>query len=120
MLFEVIEDYQSAGDKLLIELVTGDIVELGEETDPNGEYPNWIFCTSQRTGRTGWVATQLITKQGEIGIVNQDYSSKEMTVCAGDLVNSDEELNGWYWCTRVFDSECGWIPKVNLKLINPA
>lgn len=28
MLFEVIEDYQSVGDKLLIKLVTGDIVEL--------------------------------------------------------------------------------------------
>lgn len=118
MLYEVIEDYQTVGDKLLIELTTGDIVELGEETDPKSAYPDWIFCTSKRTGQTGWVATQIITKQGETGIANQVYSSKEMTVCAGDLVSSDEELNGWYWCIRESDSVCGWIPKVNLKRKN--
>lgn len=55
MLYEVIEDYQSVGDKLLIELAAGDIVELGEETDPKNTYPYWIFCTSKRTGQTGWL-----------------------------------------------------------------
>ena len=115
MLYEVIEDYQSVGDKLLIELATGDIVKLGEETDPKSAYPYWIFCTSKRTGQKGWVATQIITKQGKTGIANQVYSSKEMTVCAGEFVCSDEEINGWYWCIRVSDSECGWIPKENLK-----
>lgn len=116
MTQEVIHDY--VYDNLNpIELNVGDPVKLGETTDPNGPYPHWIFCTSDRTGQTGWVAMHILSITGDTGVSTQNYSAKEMTVSAGDVVDTVYELNGWYWCVRRKDSEEGWIAKNNLHLM---
>jgi hypothetical protein len=98
-----------------IELCAGDAVRLGELTDSNSDYPNWIHCESLKTGRKGWVAVDFLTINGDIGIATRDYTAKEMTVSVGDIVDTKYELNGWYWSVRQSDSESGWIDKKMVK-----
>lgn len=115
MIFKVLYDYKSPSNlENPIELLKGDTVKLGETTDPNGEYPNWVYCTCDRTGRAGWVAVGVLSMENEVGTVLKDYTSKEMTVSAGELVDTIYELNGWYWCERSSDHELGWVAKNNL------
>ncbi len=116
MILKVLDDYKS-NDENPIELVKGDTVLLGEVTDPNGEYPNWILCTSERTGRRGWVAMGVLKLDNGNGIATQDYTSKEMAVLCGDIVETLYELNGWYWCKRQSDGDIGWVAKNNLTVI---
>ena len=115
MRMEVINDYVFDNPNP-IELIIGDTVRLGEKTDPNGPYPNWIFCTSERTGRTGWVAENILSIKDGAGVAAQDYTAKEMSVAAGEIVDAMYELNGWYWCARVKDADEGWVAKDNLRL----
>jgi len=115
MMMEVINDY--AYDGQIIELHVGDTVQLGERTDPNGSYPNWVHCKSDRTGKTGWVAVGILKITENIAIVMEDYTSEEMTVASGDIVNTCHELNGWYWCKRQSDSKEAWIDKGNLRCV---
>ncbi len=115
MVFKVLENYKSPSNfENPIELLKGETVQLGEISDPNGEYPNWVFCTSNRTGKTGWVAVDVLSMENGVGKVLQDYTSKEMTVAKGDIVDAIFELNGWYWCSRSSDGETGWVAKNNL------
>ncbi|MEA4822658.1 MAG: hypothetical protein VB111_00890 [Clostridiaceae bacterium] len=116
MLMEVINDYKYNGH--IIELQIGDTVQLGEKTDPYSQYPDWIKCTSVRTGKTGWVAAGILTANGDgTAIVQQTYTSEEMSVLHGDTVETVYELNGWYWCKRKSDFKEAWIDKNNLKPI---
>lgn len=116
MLMKVINNYDFKGQT--IELKTGDTIKLGEKSDVNGSYPNWTHCTSERTGKNGWVADRIITVENGIASVNEDYTSEEMSVLAGDLVDTVYELNGWYWCKRLSDSKEAWVDKNNLKPAN--
>jgi len=113
MRMEAINDYEYKGQ--IIELQIGDTVQLGEKTDSNGPYPNWIYCKSDKTGKSGWVAAGILTIKGNTAIVNENYTSEEMTVFAGDIIDTIYELNGWYWCTRASDSKEAWIDIGNLK-----
>ena len=117
MLLKVLENYKSPSNfENPIELLKGDTVQLGEITDPNGEYPDWVFCTADRTKRTGWVAAGVLRMENGVGTVLQDYTSKEMAVSKDDTVTALYELNGWYWCNRPSDGETGWIAKNNLTV----
>ena len=113
MLMKVINDYNN-DDPNPIELLVGDTVKLGETSNPNGPYPNWVFCTSERTGRVGWVAVHTLKIENGIGTALEAGTSKEMTVCAGDIIDTLRELNGWYWSIRKSDNETGWVAKDNL------
>ena len=114
MRMKVVADYQYMGQ--IIELLAGDTVQLGERSDSNGPYPDWIHCTSDRSGKTGWVAVGILTRDGDSAVVNEDYTSEEMTVTAGDIVETIYELNGWYWCKRPADGKEAWVDKGNLTL----
>ncbi len=117
MLMQVIVDYTNENLNP-IELIKGDTVQLGELSNPNGPYPNWIFCTSQRTKQYGWVAVNALSIDGDVGVAIEDYTAKEMSIAVGDIVDTIYELNGWYWCIRLNGSEFGWIAKENLEFIN--
>ena len=57
MKIKVLNDYKSPSNyENPIVLLKGDTVRLGEMTDSDGEYPDWINCTCDRTGVSGWVA----------------------------------------------------------------
>jgi len=116
MLFEVLSDYMN-DDPDPIELTIGDTVSVCEESDPNGPYPNWIFCVSDKSGRKGWVAKHVLSIKDGTGLALENYTSKEMAVIAGDKVEAVNELNGWFWCIRKADDETGWVAVDNLKHI---
>jgi hypothetical protein len=110
---KVINDYEYRGQ--IIELQAGDTVQLGERSNPDGPYPNWIHCESDKTGKGGWVAIGILTVTGNTAVVNEDYTSEEMTVSTDDIVDTLYELNGWYWCRRLSDSKEAWVDKGNLQ-----
>ncbi|MEG0943056.1 MAG: SH3 domain-containing protein [Angelakisella sp.] len=112
--YQVIEDYQNSNPDP-IEMISGDILCLGERSNENGPWANWIYCISQRTQKEGWVPVQLLEIAGDVGVATADYTAKEMTVAVGDAVDGGHELNGWIWCVRKADLEFGWVPKDNLK-----
>jgi len=112
MHMTVIRDYKYTGQ--IIELDVGDTVQLGERTDSNGQYPDWIHCRSDKTGKTGWVAIRVLSMQDNTAVVKESYTSEEMTVMAGDIVDTIYELNGWFWCKRLSDLKEAWVDKSNL------
>ena len=114
MILEVLDNYISDYPNP-IELTKGDTVQLGEESDANGPYPDWVFCVCNRTGNKGWVAKSVLSMTGDIGSATENYTSKEMNVKSGDKVDSLYELNGWYWCIRIADGVTGWVAKDNIK-----
>ena len=116
MLLEVLQNYRSDTPNP-IELLVGDTVQIGEESEPNGAYPNWVFCISNRNNQKGWVPMHILTMKNRIGVAKEDYTSKEMAVMSRDVVDTIYELNGWYWCKRQSDSEMGWVAKDNLKAL---
>lgn len=110
----VVQEYKNSNPDP-IELNMGDIVCLGEEFKDNEMWPNWIHCVSKRTGKGGWTPIQILQIDGGTGVATADYTAKEMTVAVGEAVNSDRELNGWFWCVRQSDGQSGWIPQNCLK-----
>lgn len=106
----VTQEYENSNaDPIVLE--EGDMVRLGQRSDDNGPWANWIYCLSGRTGKTGWTPVQILQIDGETGIATTDYTAKEMTVVVGDIVCGNQDLNGWLWCVRESDGESGWVPK---------
>lgn len=98
-----------------ITLIKGDTVQLGEKSNDNGPWPNWIYCISDRTKKEGWTPVQVLKIEDKVGVATTDYDAKEMTVFEGDELEGSTELNGWIWCKRYRDNEEGWVPKDCLK-----
>lgn len=111
----VIEDYENGNDDP-IELKTGESVQLGEKSNDNGPWKNWIFCTSHKTGKSGWTPVQILQMEGQVGIAVADYIATEMTVSIGDMLVGGAVLNGWVWCIRKADIASGWVPQECLSL----
>lgn len=100
-----------------IDLKMGDVVSLGakSENDDDGQWENWIYCVSMRTGKKGWTPVQILKIDNQSAIVTTDYIATEMTVSSGDILIGENELNGWIWCVRKADGESGWVPQNCLK-----
>lgn len=111
----VIEDYKNSNEDP-IELTAGDSVRLGEKSDNDGPWANWIYCTSDRTGKSGWTPTQILKMDGLVGVATSDYVAAELTVAVGDILIGDIETNGWLWCIRETDNDAGWVPLNCLRL----
>ncbi|MCT4542407.1 MAG: SH3 domain-containing protein [Vallitalea sp.] len=113
--YVVITPYESENTDP-IKIKKGDTVQLGEKSNDNGPWPNWIYCISNRTGKEGWTPVQVFQIEHGTGVVTTDYDAKEMTVAVGDTLYGDIELNGWIWCERKADKEVGWVPKNCVKI----
>lgn len=116
MKYIVIEEHKN--DNLTPIIVTkGTRVKLGERSDINGSWPNWIYCYSLDGQGEGWTPIQIIQIENEYGVVIEDYSAVELDVKKGETVVGDIELNGWVWCTKFIGLDTGWLPKEKLKII---
>ncbi|HLG79099.1 MAG TPA: SH3 domain-containing protein [Ktedonobacteraceae bacterium] len=72
----------------------------------------WVWCTAL-DGKSGWVPGTYLLRDGENGRVRYDYSARELTVAAGEVVTLAVEESGWAWCTNQ-QAQSGWVPVANL------
>lgn len=112
--YTVIKAYECENEDP-IRLIQGDTVQVGERSNDDGPWPNWIYCISDRTKKEGWTPIQLLEIKDKVGIAIMDYDAKEMTVYEGDKLEGSTKLNGWIWCRRCSNQEEGWVPKECLK-----
>jgi len=116
MKYLVSEDHKN--DNLMPIIVNkGSKVRLGEKSNSNGNWPNWIYCYGLDNNGEGWTPIQIIQIEGEYGIVLENYSAYELEVFQGESVVGEIELNGWIWCKKVNGLNEGWIPKEKLNNI---
>lgn len=116
MKFEIIEEHENDNPIPLI-IRKGTRVKIGEKSDAAVSWPNWIYCYSLDGISEGWTPQQIIQIESEYGIVLENYSAKELDVKEGEIVEGNREINGWVWCSKLNDSEEGWLPKEKLIVI---
>ena len=109
-LARVSADYQAAYPDPLI-LAAGDSVRVIKR-DP--EFPGWLWCTDQR-GKSAWVPESYLDLRGNSGVLRQNYSSAELTVCAGEQLTLLKFECGWFWACRA-SGQPGWVPEKVIAL----
>lgn len=92
-----------------IELEAGDLVTLGKR---DSEYPGWIWATSAKSGKSGWVPECYLRVDGESGSALRSYTARELGVSEGEIVTVTEELLGWVWAAA--GERQGWMPLTHL------
>ena len=115
MRYKVIKDYQEAPESP-IHIVKGEKLQYVEESNPDGDWPNWVFCRG--TNKEGWVPKQLLTFEHNEVTVLKDYVAKEHHLVVGEILEKEYELNGWIWGSKLGDSaELAWAPLNHLREI---
>lgn len=114
MKYQVIEEHKPNNSNY-IEVRKGETVRIGRESNEEDGWINWIYCYSLNTNNEGWIPVQIIQIENEYGVVLNDYSAKELEASKDDIVDGELELNGWLWCSRLNDTESGWLPKEKIK-----
>jgi len=113
MKYLVIEEHKS-NDLTPIIVTKGMKVKIGERSDSNGNWPNWVYCYGLEGQGEGWTPIQIIQIENDFGIILENYSAIELDVTQGETVEGDVELNGWIWCKKLSEFEKGWLPKEKL------
>jgi hypothetical protein len=75
------EYYKSTADPVV--LIAGSRVFCLEESNPDGDWPNWILCKTDDI--EGWVPAQIIDREGEAGSILEDYSAAEFDIVPGEI-----------------------------------
>jgi len=89
-------------------------LERIEESDPNGDWPNWVLCKGDN--KQGWVPKQILQIEGSSAIVLKDYDAVEHTLAVGDILIKEFELNGWIWSQKASAiGKFAWAPLNHLK-----
>jgi hypothetical protein len=73
----------------------------------------WIWCTDPR-GRSGFVPQAYLAQQRQAAIALRVYSSRELSVAAGEMVETGEQVSGWTWCVSQ-QGQSGWVPTDHLE-----
>ncbi|HDU8579770.1 MULTISPECIES: SH3 domain-containing protein [unclassified Vibrio] len=108
MEYQVVKEYQDAPESP-IHVVKGEKLQFVEESNPEGDWPNWVFCRG--TSKEGWVPKQILTIDSEQATVLKDYFAKEHALTVGETLISEYELNGWIWCSKLGEGgELAWAP----------
>ncbi|WP_194975899.1 SH3 domain-containing protein [Aquiflexum lacus] len=96
-------------------LSEGDKVKLGERAPEPGWY-DWIWAETIG-GQSGWIPIQIIHIDNDLkqGIVQENYSSKELNISVDSKVTKIKTLNGWSWVRNLETNEEGWIPDLKLQ-----
>ncbi|MDC5812557.1 SH3 domain-containing protein [Vibrio europaeus] len=108
MEFKVVKEYLDAPDSP-IQVVTGEELDLVEESDPKGDWANWVLCRGNN--KQGWVPKQILDIDAGAVTVLEDYTAVEHSLKLGERVVKIYELNGWIWCRKLDSSEqVAWAP----------
>lgn len=107
---EYVREYNS--DPMV--LSPGDVVKVLKQND--GVYKGWYWCRSA-DGKEIWVPGQILSMKGENAISKGDFSSWELSVFSGQILEAYNEMGGWLWCAST-DGEKGWIPVKNVEYLD--
>lgn len=95
-----------------IKVNAGDKVIPGKEDD---EFPGWIWATSVKDNKAGWMPKRMIKEDGGEFISTSDYNAMELTVNAGERLKILETESGWHLCETT-EGETGWVPGKNVRV----
>ena len=115
MKYKVIKEYKDAPINP-INIRKGEILEFVEESNPDGDWPNWIYCKG--INKEGWVPKQVLHVDDKKVTSTEDYSAKEHNLMMDEILISERELNGWVWGIKEKSPEVlAWAPLKFLKEI---
>jgi len=101
-----------------ISIEKGEILEVIEESDTGGDWPNWIFCRGNE--KEGWIPKQILRLDGKRAVALESYTARELQLIIDEILLSEKELNGWIWCSRESSPElAGWAPLNHLREQDP-
>ena len=108
MKYRVVEAYNEAPENP-ITVSSGDVLDFLKESDPMGDWPDWILCRGD--SKEGWVPRQILIIEQTKVRVTEDYSAREHNLTGEDIIVSDKELNGWVWGYKESEPEVwAWAP----------
>ena len=102
------EAYTAAYDKAMV-VVVGTELQYERRESP---WSGWLWCTDN-TGFQAWVPEAWTQVSEFTCTMRRDYTSRELTVTKGDLVEVILEESGWAYA-RATDNSEGWVPLDNL------
>ncbi|OBP45068.1 hypothetical protein AWR42_00325 [Riemerella anatipestifer] len=107
-LLKILEDYKTKYENPMV-LNIGEKVKLGQE-EKEEKWKGWIWAESATN--QGWVPIQILAlgEDNKTATILEFYSSKELNVKKGDLVEKIKSLNGWTWVKNLKTGNEGWIP----------
>ncbi len=113
MKYIAVKDYREAPD-YPIKLDIAEELQFIEESNPNGDWPNWVFCKG--IDKEGWVPKQILQIEGTQVIALEKYDATEHNLEVGDIIAASKSLNGWVHGVKEGISEVvGWAPLNCLK-----
>ena len=95
--------------KYPIKIGVGEVLQFVEESNPDGDWANWIFCKG--FDKEGWVPKQILTIEGSKVVSLNDYNATEHNLNIGEVLSANESLNGWIYGTKDSSPDTiGWAP----------
>jgi hypothetical protein len=94
-----------------IQLVAGDIVEVGRSDD---DWPAFVFVTAAHG--SGWVPARYLSAKVGRATVQAPYDTTELPTSEGEtleVIERDDE-SGWLWC-RSSEGREGWVPSQTVR-----
>lgn len=108
MKYQAVKAYTDAPSNP-ISVTKGEKLRFVEESDPNGDWPNWVLCHGK--SKEGWVPKQILNITNSEVTSLQDYVAKEHTLVVGEILLAEYQLNGWIWCEKAsLSGEFAWAP----------
>jgi hypothetical protein len=97
-----------------IRFAEGERVRVGEVSDHDADWPDWIRCYGE-AGQEAWAPAEFLEVSGDAAVFLRDYDARELTVTPGEVFEAFETVNGFAW-GRTDRSGSGWVP---LKCLSP-
>ncbi len=115
MQYKVVKEYRD-GPEHPIKVVAGETLQFVEESNPNGDWPNWIFCKGK--DKQGWVPKQILKTVDNQVTVQQDYYALEHCLSVGEKLTAHSTLNGWIWAEKLnAPQKFAWAPLNHLQQV---
>jgi hypothetical protein len=115
MKYKVVKEYCDA-PKHPIKIEKGEILQFIEESNPDGDWANWVYCRG--VDKEGWVPKQILSIEGSKVLSLKDYIAKEHNLIVNEILIADHDLNGWIWATKEnLKDVSAWAPLNCLEII---
>lgn len=115
MLYEATSDYEVI-DRNPLSIKAGDKVKVGRRDEG---WDGWVWVTSG-DGSASYIPEELLVpeeaSQGSEVSVNAEFTSKDLSVIKGEVVECLKEVKGWLWCRNGAGVE-GWLPAYLMRRI---